>query len=317
MKTKAILNELEWLLSYKTPIHKIEDESNNIYVKREELIPFSFGGNKVRIAANYFIELIREGYDTVVTYGAGTSNLCRVIASMAKRYDIKCYIISPEEESCETPNSVMTDFLGAIIIKCPVVNVSETIERTLEQLRMNNNPYFIYGGGHGWAGTDSYRTVLKQIIEYEHENDITFDYVFITLATGTSMSGLVVENIVGRNNKHIIGVSVAREIERAYMILCDAVETYTGETIGAKEIRIFDNRIGGYGKYDDSVMNTIKNQFRKNALILDTIYTGKGFSGMQKFLSANEINNKNILFIHTGGTPLFFIDNCKMLKGCK
>ena len=317
MRKNEILEELEWLLHFKTPIHQIEDEMNNIFVKREELIPFSFGGNKVRIAANYFIELISGGYDTVVTYGASTSNLCRVIASMAKRYDIKCYIISPEEGYYETPNSVIVDFLDANIIKCPVANVSKTIERTLEQLGAKNKPYFIYGGGHGKAGTDSYRTVLKQIIEYEFENKITFDYIFITLATGTSMSGLVVENIIERNNKNIIGVSVAREIERAYRILSDAVETYTGKTIDSKEFYIFDNRIGGYGKYDDTTLDTIRNQFRRNALNLDTTYTGKGFSGMQKFLMTNEIHNKYVLFIHTGGTPLFFIDNCKMLKGCK
>lgn len=297
MEKTEILKELEWLLNFNTPIHPIIDETNNLFVKREDLIPFSFGGNKVRIAANYFIDLIQGDFDTVVTYGSGSSNLCRVIAAMAKRYNIQYYIVSPEEEYSETPNSVMVDFLGARIKKCPVANVSETIDRTLEQLKTRYKPYFIYGGGHGKIGTESYRTVLRQIIEYENRNKVLFDYVFITLATGTSMSGLVVENEIGKRRKKIIGVSIARELERASRILNEAIEASTGLNIETNSFCIFDNRIGGYGKYDDSVKDTIQHQFNKNAINLDLTYTGKGFSGMQKFLSANDIKNKDIVMM--------------------
>lgn len=37
-----------------TPIMRIIDNDNEMYVKRDDLLPFSFGGNKVRIA-NIFI----------------------------------------------------------------------------------------------------------------------------------------------------------------------------------------------------------------------------------------------------------------------
>jgi len=315
MEKAAILEELEWLLNFNTPINRIEDETNNLFIKREDLIPFSFGGNKVRIAANYFIDLIRGDYDTVVTYGSSSSNLCRVITAMAIRYGIRCFIVSPEEGYCETPNSVMVHFLGANVIKCPIENVAETIDRTIHRLRTEFKPYFIYGGGHGKVGTDSYRTVLKQIVEYEKENDISFDYIFITLATGTSMSGLVVENSIRNNTKRIIGVSIARELERACKFFNEALGEYKGLSFDDDKYLVIDNRIGGYGKCDDFVKSTIKHQFKKNALYLDSTYTGKGFSGMLKFLSENGIENENVLFIHTGGTPLFFLNNCELLKG--
>lgn len=315
MEKVAILEELNCLLNYKTPINKIEDETNSIFVKREDLIPFSFGGNKVRIAANYIIDLIRGGFDTVVTYGSSCSNMCRVIAAMARRYGIQCFIISPEEQYRETPNSVMVELLGATIIKCALEKVSETIDRTINSLRTKYKPYFIYGGGHGIIGTDSYRMVLKQIIEYERDNAFAFDYIFITLATGTSMSGLVVENIIGGYNKVIIGVSVARELGSAYKVLNESIESYCGMTIKNDKCHIVDNRVGGYGKYDGFVEATIRHQFKENSMYLDPTYTGKGFSGMLKYISENGICNKDILFIHTGGTPLFFENNCELLKG--
>ena len=39
---------------------------------------------------------------------------------------------------------------------------------------------------------------------------------------------------------------------------------------------------------------------------MDSTYVGKAFWGMCRFVKENQIEDKNILFIHTGGTPLFF-----------
>ena len=41
---------------------------------------------------------------------------------------------------------------------------------------------------------------------------------------------------------------------------------------------------------------------------LDSTYTGKAYAGMRAYLNKQGIRGKNILFIHTGGTPLFFDD---------
>ncbi len=41
---------------------------------------------------------------------------------------------------------------------------------------------------------------------------------------------------------------------------------------------------------------------------LDTTYTGKAFwGGMKEYIKKNKVAGENILFIHTGGTPLFFL----------
>ena len=46
---------------YKTPIIKIENDDNDLYIKRDDLIPFSFGGNKVRIAAEFIDDMAEQG----------------------------------------------------------------------------------------------------------------------------------------------------------------------------------------------------------------------------------------------------------------
>ena len=62
----------------KTPIQKsgLRVNNCNIYIKRDDLIPYSFGGNKVRIAFEFYNDLVSKGYDTIVGYGSPESNLC-------------------------------------------------------------------------------------------------------------------------------------------------------------------------------------------------------------------------------------------------
>ena len=67
----------------RTYICEIRTEQNNIYIKRDDLFPFSFGGNKARKAVNFFKEIDNGDFDTVVTYGSSSSNHCRVISNMA------------------------------------------------------------------------------------------------------------------------------------------------------------------------------------------------------------------------------------------
>lgn len=43
-----------------------------------------------------------------------------------------------------------------------------------------------------------------------------------------------------------------------------------------------------------------------DAVPLDMTYTGKAFYGMMEYLKKQEITGKKILFLHTGGLPLFF-----------
>lgn len=50
-----------------------------------------------------------------------------------------------------------------------------------------------------------------------------------------------------------------------------------------------------------------------NGIPLDPTYTGKAFLGMRDYIIKNNISNKNVPFIHTGGTPLFF-DNLRNVK---
>ena len=110
-------------------------EGNHLWIKREDLIPFSFGGNKARKAQLFFKEIDKGNYDCVVTYGSGSSNHCRVIANECCRRGMSCHIVSPEEASEPTFNSQMMELFGAEITMVPVREVHDTIEGKIKELR--------------------------------------------------------------------------------------------------------------------------------------------------------------------------------------
>ena len=101
---------------------------NQFWIKRDDLLPFSFGGNKVRKAAEFYKEIKESGADVVMTYGSNSSNHCRIIANMAAAMGLQCHVISPEENREILYNTRMVSQFGASIETCPVNEVAQTIE---------------------------------------------------------------------------------------------------------------------------------------------------------------------------------------------
>lgn len=300
-----------------TPIQRIEKNKNDIYIKRDDLFPYSFGGNKARKGLLFFDEIKKNNNDCVVTYGSSSSNHVRVISNKCCEMNIPCYIISPLENSKNTFNLKMYKLFGAKIINTPIEKVSETIDKTISKLRNDGyNPYFIQGGGHGNIGTQAYLDCYNEILKYENDNKINFDYIFHASGTGTTQAGLVCGSIINNDNKRIIGISIARKKPRGRDIVVNSVLDYLNEynieynkNLVDKKVNFIDKYIlSGYGNYDNSIIETIKYSIRNYGIPMDTTYVGKAFCGMNDYIEDNKIRNKKILFMHTGGTPLFFDD---------
>ena len=297
-----------------TPIEPLNGEygSNHCFIKRDDLLPFSFGGNKVRKAAEFYKEIRENNVDVVMTYGSNSSNHCRITANMAATMGIACHIISPEENREILYNTRMVEQFGGIIETCPVSMVSETIEnRKKAYIEEGRKPYFITGGGHGNPGTRAYVKAYQEIISYERENGISFDYIFHASGTGTTQAGLICGKMLYGGRERIIGISIAREAERGRQVVKDSIKDYLGEQFDrlyAEEDLIFTDayRLEGYGKYDDAVKRTIRAVMNFEGIPMDSTYVGKAFHGMCRYLEEHQIKDKNILFIHTGGTPLYF-----------
>lgn len=289
---------------------------------REDLIPFALGGNKVRIAEEFFQDMEDKGCNTMIAYGNVRSNLCRVIANQCYIKKIPCYIICSMEDGDETKttsNSQLMKLLDAKLVFCSKNNIAETVEHMIEQLKCEGKkPYYIYGNkyGVGNEGTPAraYAKVASLIQNYEMDHQTAFDYIFHASGTGSTQAGLTCGTIVSGEETKIMGVLISsREYDRAWSIIKEGMQSWFSDHHIVWDEK-YESRInlldaykkGGYGKYDQDIVECIRNEFAENSLPLDPVYTGKAFWGMQQYLLENEIKGKNILFVHTGGSPLFY-----------
>ena len=306
----------------RTPITQLRhnENSNQFFIKRDDLLPFSFGGNKVRIAEEYFKDMLQKDCNCIISYGSSKSNLNRVIANMSRAEGIPCYVISPEDINPETQatfNSILVKDTGAIIISCSRDNIADTVESVINQC-MNDGltPYYIngdkYGKGNKEVPVRAYIKAYDEILEYEKNAGIEFDYIFHASGTGMTQAGLICGKMISGNNKKIIGISIARNYEIGAKAIEDSIYSYFKESTLQdvdSDITFIDRYVcGGYGKYNNCIISTIQSVFNTEGIALDTTYTGKAFWGMTEYIKENGIYNKNILFIHTGGSPLFFDD---------
>ena len=321
-----------------TPVMRLNGKygGNTVFMKRDDLMPFSFGGNKVRKAAEFYHVIKEAGADVIMTYGTDKSNHCRVVAQMAAAAGVRCHVISPENGSGtengspstgsgtadESFNARIVKQCGAVVEYAPLEKISEAISHRETAYRQEGlRPFFIKGGGHGLPGTLAYVKAYAEILTQEEILGLKFDRIFLASGTGCTQAGLVCGEMIaaaaaGKNKRtsRVVGISIARENPRGRDVVEEAVRVFMGQ---CPEIRfpkiteknlIFDDSFiaGGYGKTTPQMQALINDVMVNEGVPLDETYTGKAFYGMTKYLENNGISGKKILFIHTGGTPLWF-----------
>ena len=321
---RGILKELESHITYElegdlpliaTPIQQLKYNSfdNEIYVKREDLIPFAFGGNKVRFADSYLKDMEKKNCNAMIIYGGYSSNLCRILSKACKERNIPCSMIYNIEDSDPDKKSSNADMIRLNNVKeyhCTKTTISDAVECAMNDFKASGyNPYYIHGNKFGQGNVtppmDSYVDCYFEILKQEKSLNKTFDYIFLASSTNTSQSGLVAGSMLNGDSRNIIGISVNRKKARAQEVIVSNLKEYqeiTGCSYRSENAPNVEDLYlcGGYSLACPDIYSLSRKMYET-----DSTYTGKAFYGMLEYLKANNIKDKQILFIHTGGTVLF------------
>ena len=315
-------------MDFQTPIQYLGKEGDaDIYIKREDLIPFSFGGNKVRIAYELVSAALKRGCGLVISYGSEGSNMNRAMAHMAKLYGLKCHVIIKKdgEESlkAEPLNERLVRESGADITYCLGGNVRETVESVTDgAVSLGEKPYYIYGNSLGTGNRTAlmmaYFKAYGEILKWERENGLSFDHIFLAVGTGCTVSGLLAGimteaclNEKGHDTKpyslpKVHGISIARESGSVINKIYENLEAFNPYIIREGMFDISDAYLkGGYGLADEGVYEEIRQALINHGIAMDPTYSGKAFYGMKSEIKKQGYKG-NCLFIHTGGTAGFF-----------
>ena len=304
------------------PLQRLSDflMGPEIWIKRDDCTGLATGGNKTRKLEFLIGDAIKKGANILVTQGAVQSNHARQTAAAAAKFGMKCHIllerrVQDTENSYEKTGNILLNQLYGASIEFRANGVDMNLEgiKSCKQLKNNGlKPYFIPGGGSNYIGALGYVKCALELTNQINNLSISFDYlIHATGSTGTQ-AGLVV-GLEGINSKlPVLGISVRQQKEKQIDAVWDLVKKTTEKLnipkISRDKILVDDGYVGkGYGIPNEKTLEAISLLAKKESILLDPVYSGKGMAGLIN-LARKGIFKKNqkILFLHTGGSVALF-----------
>ncbi len=303
---------------FPTPIEHLKNVSQhldgpNIFIKRDDCTGLATGGNKTRKLEFLIPDAIKNKAELIVTVGAIQSNHARQTAAACSLKGLKCLIIleqrlkDPPDAYMNSGNVFLNKLLGAEVMLCPKdQDILEYSTKVVENIKSKGtNVYFIPGGGSNSIGALGYVECFKEILEKNSK----YNFTHIIHATGSSgtQAGLLAGKKYFQSQLQIIGISVRYEKkiqeEKVYNEAKKVCEKLKCDVLDRSEVVAYDDYVGsGYGEPTDGMIEATNLLAKKEAILLDPVYSGKGFAGLIGLIRQKKFTKKdNILFIHTGG----------------
>ena len=182
-----------------------------------------------------------------------------------------------------------------------------------ERLRAEGRrPYFIPGGGSNVVGALGYVVCAQEIVEQSAGLDLEFDWIVMATGSTGTQAGLVAGlQALGRPTP-VMGISVRqprdKQIKAVHDLTARTLQHIDGGALPANAVVVDDGYVGeGYGMPAPSTLEAIDLAAKFEGLLLDPVYSGKGFAGLVGLARANFFKpTDNVLFLHTGGSAALF-----------
>ncbi len=283
-----------------------------LLVKRDDAIPFGFGGNKVRKLELVAAEALAARADTLITVGGVQSNHARATAAVCARLGLRCILVANGTRPQRlTGNALLDDLLGA-----EMLYVSDRTERmpaahaAADRVRAEGgHPFVIPLGASTHVGAVGF---VRAVGEMMQQLGAAPDVIVHASSSGGTQAGLVAGTRLRGLATRVIGVSAddpAADIQATIARLV----TELGDTHGfdgralaqSAPIDVDDRFVGdGYGVPSDASREAQQLCGRTEALFLDHTYTAKAMAALVSFVRERRFHHdETVLFWHTGGQP--------------
>jgi 1-aminocyclopropane-1-carboxylate deaminase/D-cysteine desulfhydrase-like pyridoxal-dependent ACC family enzyme len=303
-----------------SPLQRLERFSTalgggaDVWIKREDLLPLAFGGNKLRNLEFLVGEALAQGADTLVTSGRRWSNHCRLTAAAGARAGLDVHLVfSGSPTATPGPNERLDRLLGA------EVHVAETesradraalVERVVAGLRAaGRRPYEVGIGGTGPIGAAGQVLAGLELAEQAAERRIELAAVVLASATGGTQAGVLTGLRLGDVRCPVVGVAVAaptNELRPTILGLLNGLAPLAGLRVADAEVELTDAQLGaGYGVRSAAADEATGLLARTEGILVDPIYTAKALAELVARVRDGRLSG-SVVFWHAGGTPGLF-----------
>jgi L-cysteate sulfo-lyase len=294
-----------------------------ILIKRDDLTALGLGGNKARKLEYLIADALARGAHTVITTGAVQSNHARMTAAAASIAGLKCVLVlTSRYDVPRVEGNLLLDYMFGAEVRFvpsedPMLAVGRDEDVVAEVVREEQSagrvPYVIPVGGSSPVGALGYVSGTKELVGQLRAMDVAPTRLYFGSGSRGTQAGLTLGAKLSQAPYRLWGVAVSagepEKIVRAMHAANDAAILLGVETrVGREDLFTDQGFIGeGYGIATPLGLESIDLLARTEAILLDQVYTSKGFSALLAHVRAGEVPpTDTVVFLHTGGTPALF-----------
>ena len=278
-----------------------------LLVKRDDQIPFGFGGNKIRKLRLVAAEAQRREADTLITCGGIQSNHARATAAVAARLGMACTLIlngAPPERL--TANALLDRLFGAEVryVASREARAPAMEEAAAELRGRGRRPFVIPLGASTPLGAAAYADAVGELVTQQ----VFPDVIIHSTSSGGTQAGLVAGCRLYGLAARVIGISAdepAIALRGAIGAILGGLEALIATGAGFlsdADLEIDDTFVGeGYGVPTPLSEEALEVCARTEGLLLDPTYTAKAMAALFALVRAGDLTGGTVLFWHTGG----------------
>ncbi len=276
-----------------------------LFIKRDDAIPFGFGGNKVRKLELVMAQAINAEATAVITCGGVQSNHCRATAAAATRLGLSCHLVlSGAPPVMQTGNTRLDDLFGAKIHFVPGrLDRAPRMQALDASLREGGErPFVIPLGASTPTGAAGLALAVFEMLDQGHRPGV----IIHSSSSGGTQAGLVAGAAMADLKARIIGVSADESAEVLRRVVVDIARDVLGlaeSEATLAEISVEDRFVGeGYAIPTEASHEAQALLARTEAIVVDHTYTAKALAGLIRLVRDRELESgSSVLFWHTGG----------------
>ena len=312
-----------------------------LLIKRDDAIPFGFGGNKVRKVALVAALAQAEGADTLITAGGVQSNHARATAAAAAKLGMRAVLVANgTPPQAPTANALLDRLLGAEVVHVASREArTPKMEEIAARLRAEGRkPFTIPIGASTPLGALGYALAVAELVEQIPPPDV----IIHSTSSGGTQAGLVAGCRLLDLPTRVIGISAddsAASLQSTIETILNGVAEFLDVDYGARRLRaegasasLAEARLGsvraeagrlqprdqsievddtfvgdGYGIPTAASREAIELAARCEAIFLDPTYTAKAMAALIAYVRQRRFKEaETILFWHTGGQVALF-----------
>lgn len=280
----------KYVLAGETPITRLslngfQKSDVNIYMKREDLSPFFFGGNKVRFYEYLIPEIQACGTQRLVAIGSSYSNNIRMVAAIAQFLQIPCKLFVYLEKGYTSRvegNLLLAKLCGADIEFVNKAFVTVIANDYLKERESANEKCFLIPNGcHLGLASLGYADVMSEILGQSEAMNVKFDAIYLPVGNGTTIAGLELGKELYGFEGDVVGLAFdGTATKEGVLNFISEVKSTTLNSVAFGDYKSnlsIRNSEVKYGEIVKQDIDVLKKLIQSDGICLDPIYNANPF----------------------------------------